>query len=160
MDAKAIDIKAESFPWQAHVLGVFLAIVGFSLLLNYWWASALLLLAAVAIFTGRTGTIINLNEKTFTEYTSFLFYKNGTAEKFNGIERIFINSGTESETFYTAHTMQSSSFMHEVYNAYLKFDNGKKIFLTSRKNKAKLLKMLQPVTYALQTQLVDYSVPM
>lgn len=56
---------------------------------------------------------------------------------------------------YTAHTLNSSTFRSVIYNAYAKFDDGKKIFLTSRKDKVKLVNFLTPVVTALDVDLVD-----
>jgi hypothetical protein len=59
---------------------------------------------------------------------------------------------------YSAHTLNSSTLRSVIYNAHLKFDDGKKIFLTSSKNKSRLLTNLNPVASALGIDLVDNTV--
>ncbi len=155
MNEKVIDIKAESFPWQAKLIGALLLIISLSTLASYWWLSIILVIAAVFLFTGHSGTEIDDMNKTFREYNSYLFVKIGDTKKYNGIERIFINGSKESQTIYTAHTTSSSTFTNIVYDAYLKFDNGEKIFLTGRKDKQKLIQVVNPVAKSLNVELVD-----
>jgi hypothetical protein len=155
MKEKVLDIKAESFPWQAKLIGALLLMIAIGTLTNYWWLSTILFIGAVFLFTGHSGTEIDGINKTFREYNSYLFVKFGETKKYNGIEKIFINGSKESQTMYTAHTTSSTTFTHLVYDAYLKFDNGEKIFLTGRKDKNKLIRVLEPVVKRLTVQVVD-----
>ncbi|MDZ4716449.1 MAG: hypothetical protein SH819_13380 [Cytophagales bacterium] len=155
MKETKIDMKAESLPWQAKFLGVLFVLAAVAVMISYWWLSILLIVAGVTLLTGYSGTEIDVVSKTFREYHSYLFIRSGATEKYNTIDRIFINYSKVTEKMYTAHTLNSSTFRSILYNAYLKFDDGKKIFLTSRKNKAKLIRILEPVAVVLETQLVD-----
>jgi hypothetical protein len=153
-----IDIKAESFPWQAKVLGGLFLFVAFVIIITYWWLAIILTLVGLILITGYSGTEIEPGSKTFREYTSYLFFRTGAIEKYSGIERVFINDAKMSQKMYTAHTLNSSTFSSVIYNAYAKFDDGKKIFLTSRKDKAKLLKLLNPVVASLGVDLIDNTI--
>ena len=157
MNNRVIDIKAESFPWQAKLIGALLLMIAIGTVSNFWWLSIILVIGALFLFTGHSGTEIDNTNKTFREYNSYLFVKIGDAKKYNGIERIFINSSKESQTMYTAHTTSSSTFTNIVYDAYLKFDHGEKIFLTGRKDKQKLVKVLEPVVKKLNVELIDHT---
>jgi hypothetical protein len=155
MKEKVLDIKAESFPWQAKLIGALLLMMAIGTLANYWWLSIILVVGAAFLFTGHSGTEIDGANKTFREYNSYLFVKIGDSKKYNGIDRIFINGSKVSQRMYTAHTTSSNTFTHLVYDAYLKFDNGEKIFLTGRKDKNKLIRVLEPVVKRLKVQVVD-----
>lgn len=150
-----IDIKAESFPWQAKLLGALFLFAGFTLFLTYWWLAIILALVGLVLLTGYSGTEIEPDSKTFREYTSYLTFRTGSMEKYQGIEKFFINDAKVSQTMHTAHTTNSATFHSRIYNAYAKFDNGNKIFLTSRKDKTKLLRLLRPIAADLKVELVD-----
>jgi hypothetical protein len=153
-----IDIKAESFPWQAKLLGALSLFVAFSIAFNYWWMAVILAVVGLILLTGYSGTEIDTNDKTVREYTSYLFFRTGATEKYNEIEKVFINQANVSQKMYTAHTLNSSTFRFTLYNAYAKFGNGNKIFLTSRKDKTKLIEFLNPMVIALGVDLVDNTI--
>jgi hypothetical protein len=150
-----IDIKAEPFPLQARLIGIVLFVLAAGIVSNYWWISILLVLIGVALVFGYSGTQIDASNKTFREYTSYVFFKSGDTEKYKSIERIFINRSKVSQKMYTARTLDSSTFRYVLYNAYMKLDDGNKIFLTSRKDKDQLIKFLSPLVKTLNTQLND-----
>lgn len=153
-----IDIKAESFPWQAKLLGIMFLIGALSLSTNYWWLSIIFAGLGLTLLSGHSGTEIDPVRKTFREYNSYLFMRRGVTEKYNQVEKIFINESKVSQKIYTAHTLDSSTFRSVLYNAYLKFDDGKKIFLTSRKNKERLINLLNPIVGSLGVDLSDTTI--
>lgn len=155
MRENKINIRAESLPWQVKLIGVLVLIGAPTLIPNYWWLSITLAVAGLALLTGHSGTEIDFANKTFREYNSFLFIRRGVTKNYNEVEKIFINKAKVSQKIYTAHTSSSSTFQSILFNAYLKFDDGRKLFLTSRKNKAKLIKLLNPVVTALAVDLTD-----
>ena len=157
MSKNIINIKAESFPWQIKLIGILFLIVAISVLANFWWLSLILAVLSLLILTGHSGTEINVSDKTFREYNSYLSIRRGDRLKYDEIERIFINSAKVSQKMYTAHTLNSSTFHSVVYNAYLKLD-GRKIFLTGRKDKAQLIRILKPVASALRTEITDNTI--
>ena len=122
-----------------------------------WWLSVILGLVGLVILTTHSGTEIDPATKTFREYHSMLFFRRGEKEKYDGVENIFINSSKVSQTVHPAHTLDSATFNHVEYNAYLKFSDGKKIFLMSKKDKDVLIGQLQPIANRLETELVDHT---
>lgn len=150
-----IDIKAESFPWQMKLLGALFIVGGIASLVTIWWLSFILILAGLLFITAHSGTEIDPDAKTYREYTSYLFFRNGQTKIFQGVEKIFINASKESRIFYTAHTLHSSTFQDTAYDAYMKFWDGEKIYLTSRKAKDKLIDILIPVGERLRAPLID-----
>lgn len=150
-----IDVKAESFPWQGKLLGILFIACAAAAAASYWWLSILLLFIGLLLLTGHSGTEFRPSDKTYREYNSYLFVRSGKIHRYGKVEKIFINASQESQRMYTAHTSESRTFTRRQYNAYLKFDNGTKIFLTSRKNKAALLKELDRVARSLDTGVID-----
>ena len=157
MDSTTINVKAESFPWQVKFLGMIFFIAGAAVLVSYWWLSLILWFISLFLLTGHSGTTIDREAMTYREYNSYFFIKNGETKRYNDVEKIFINSSNESQKIYTAHTLDSSTFTNTVYNAWLKFDNGVKIFLTTQKSKEALSKKLYPISKFLNTEIEDYS---
>ena len=158
MKENIINIKAESFPWQAKLVGILVLIGALNLISNYWWLSIILAVVGLILLTGHSGTQIDFVSKTFREYNSYLFIRRGVRKEYNQVESVFINKAKVSQQMYTAHTSSSSTFERVVFNAYLEFDDGIKLFLTSRKDKAKLIKFLNPVVTALSVELIDNTV--
>ncbi|MEX2235689.1 MAG: hypothetical protein WD824_26260 [Cyclobacteriaceae bacterium] len=153
---KNVDIKCGSvFPFPFLVLGAVFFIAGAAVFVTHPVISIVLIVAGVVILTAYEGTEINPASRTYREYNSFLFIKKGKAKKYNGIEKIFINKAKVSQRVYTAHTSNSAIFTDTEYNAYLKFNEGEKVFLFSGKNKTKLLKRLNDISRSLNTQVVD-----
>ncbi|HMP99174.1 MAG TPA: hypothetical protein PKC24_05285 [Cyclobacteriaceae bacterium] len=153
-----INIKAESFPWHVKFLGVLFLLGAILIIPDNWWLTALLMILALLFLTIHSGTEVNVRNKTLREYNSYLFIRVGETESYNEIERIFINSSKVSEKIYTPRTLNSSTFHSVIYKAYLKLDDDRKIFLTSKKNKEKLIQFLNPVATTLRTELVDLTV--
>ncbi|NJM24691.1 MAG: hypothetical protein HC859_03395 [Bacteroidia bacterium] len=123
---QTLDIKAESFPWQAKFLGGVFIVAALAVMGNLWWVSIILLLPAIFLLSGYSGTIVDVKQKTYKEYTSYMFVKTGEVERYDGIEKIFINSARQSQRLNSMYTLEGSTFHNTIYNAYLKFDNGKK----------------------------------
>lgn len=159
MSNSKVDIKAESFPWQAKLLGILFIIGSMAAATNIWWLSLILFLSALFLLTGHSGTTIDPVARTYREYNSYYFVKSGKTIPYEQVEKIFINASRESQTMHPYHMMNSSTVSYMVYNAYLKFNNGKKIFLTGKKDKKALISQLKTVSELLKTELVDYSTP-
>lgn len=155
-ESKTIDIiSGRLFPFHFMVLGVIFFIAGGALFSSHPVISIILMVIAAIILSSYSGTQIIPSSKTYREYNSFLFIKNGQSKKYDGIEKIFINSGKVSQKVYTAHTLNSSTFKHVEYNAYLKFTNGTKIFLASDKNKIRLVNKVNAIARKLNTLVTD-----
>jgi hypothetical protein len=154
----AVDVKADSLPWYFKLAGILMIIFALATLTtSYWWLSLLLIVIGSILVTYFSGTEIDIATKNYREYNSILFFKFGDHAKFDEIEKIFINEAKVTSQMQTAHTTSGSIFTHIEYNAYLKFSDGKKIFLTSKKNKKALIGQLQPIANRLETELVDHT---
>jgi predicted Zn-dependent protease len=86
MRQNIIDIKAESFPWYVKLIGALFLFVALMVMLDYWWLSIILVAAGLTLLTGYSGTEVDLVNKTFREYNSYLFIRTGATEKYDRIE--------------------------------------------------------------------------
>lgn len=158
MQNNTIDIKAgKLFPFHFLILGGILLFAGAIVAVNYPIATAILVPLGLLIVTAYQGTEIDPGAKTFREYNSFLFIKSGKKIKYETLEGVFIHRAKISQKMFTPRTMNSSTFTHVEYNAYLKTDR-EKIFLTSGRNKMKLLERVRSIAAALNTSVADHAV--
>lgn len=155
--ANKIDIKAESFPWQAKLVGALFLVGGIAMFITVWWLAVILVLVGLLLLTGHSGTVFDREKKIYLEYNSYLFFRRGEKIPYNRVEKIFINSERFSQKVFTPHTLDSATFYSIAYNAYLKFDNGRKIYLTTCKKKSALIGRIKPVAEFLQTSVHDYA---
>jgi hypothetical protein len=72
------------------------------------------------------------------------------------VEKIYINSAKTSQYAYTQ-VNTGITIRNQVFNGYLKFSSGKKIFLIQNKNKKTLLHALSPLAHSLEQEIQDYS---
>jgi hypothetical protein len=125
---------------------------------GYPFIAAILSFLSLLIFTARGGLEVDLEKKTYREYMSFLWViRMGKPVKIKAVEYIFINSNNVSRKIYTAHTSQSSTFKDREYNAFIKFSNGDKVKIMSRKDKQPLLEYSSALAKQMETSLVDYT---
>jgi len=154
-----IDIRSGPlFPWQFLFLGAIVLIIGIGLIVERTLLSVLLILASLFILSGYSGIEFNKTENVYREYVSFFLIKSGKWLKLGRMEKIFINSSVVSQRINSAHTARSSIFTSEEFNAYLKFEDGKKTHLVSKRKKKKLLKVLEKVSAFLLVPVVDNTV--
>lgn len=157
-ELQQLDFKSgKLFPFPFQVVAVLFIIAAVAFFATYAFVSLVLLLLSALILTAHAGVEFNLSGRTYREYNSFLFIKSGKILPYPGVEKVFINAGRVSQRMYTAHTTTSAVFSNTEYRGYVKLLNGSKIFLTSSKNKEKLVNRLTPLLDYLQTELVDHS---
>jgi hypothetical protein len=144
------------FPWQFTFLGVLFLIFGLTLQYGIVFNSAIIFITFI-IFTGHYGLEIDFTKKTFKNYSSFLGLKFGKRKTFDAVEKIFINSRNIRESLHSR-ANNPGNFRYIEYKSFLKFSNGRKISLISRKNKEKLLKQMRNIAKDLKAEIVDFSV--
>lgn len=157
MNKKTIDIRTGTlFPFHFIALGASLLIGGIVVLTtgNMILALILLFIGAVMV-TGYEGTEISPSSNTYREYKSFLFIKNGEVKRYDGIEKIFINSGKVSQKMNPPFTSRAATYTSTEYNAWLKFTDGNKIFLKSDRDKVRLMNKLRAPASSLNTTIAD-----
>lgn len=159
MQKNKFDIKTgEKFPWPFLLLAVIFIIIALAVIADYPAIAAILSFLALLIFTGRGGLEIDLENQTYREYMSFLFImRMGKPVKFDSVENIFINTGNVGRKISTAHTSHSTTFKNQVYNAFIKFSNGDKVKIMSRKKKQPLLDYSAALAQQMHASVVDYT---
>lgn len=158
MQKNTIDVKAgRLFPLHFLVLGGVLLFAGVILVIDNPIVGGILILLAVLIFTAYEGTEINPFSRTYREYNSFLFLRSGKPVKYASLEGIFIHRAKISQKIFTPRTMNSSTFTHIEYRAYLKTGN-EKILLIRGRNKMKILEQARDVADFLNTSVADHAV--
>lgn len=160
MTETKIDIRSASlFPWHFQFLAVLIMIVGIIMLFSKTMIGFVLITAAGFILTAGSGTEIDKEKNLYREYSSFYFsIKSGKWKKFNGTEKLFINSAKNSAQMYTAHTSHSSVFTNQEFNGYLKLIDGTKIHLLKSRKKEKLVAIMNNAASFLNVPLQDNTI--
>ena len=154
-----IDVKFGSlFPWPFRLIAVIVLLVGLSLILEKTFLSIGMMLIGGFILSGSEGTEINRAEKSYLDYKSFFFMKNGDKKKYSDIEKIFVSTSKTKQQLYTAHTTHSSTFENLEFNGFLKLNNGEKIQLLRKRKKPDLIKELNKVALFLNVPIEDNTV--
>jgi hypothetical protein len=158
MVKEKIDIKAgRLFPYHFLILAAVFCFAGLLLVVDHPIIGAVLLVLAAFIITAYEGTEINVATRTVREYYCFfMLLKTGQWKRFGQIEGITIRRAKVSQKMFTPRTMNSSTFTHVEYHAYLELA-AEKIFLMSDKNKIRLLDKSRSIAQALNTSVVDHA---
>ncbi len=156
MAQNKIDIKTGTlFPWTFQFIAGIVFLIGLSIIVDRPVLSLCLIAASVFVFSGYTGMEIDKEKSNYREYMSFFFIKSGKKIKYNGIDKIFINSTKVKQQMHTAHTSHSSIFTNLEFNGYLKLENGEKIHLLTKRKKEKLVYELNKIALFLDVQIDD-----
>ncbi|MEO9967452.1 MAG: hypothetical protein ABJF11_16760 [Reichenbachiella sp.] len=145
-----LDIKQESyFPQNFKFFGIILIIGAIlaissadSVTIVRGITSLVLLLIGILILSARYGLKINIDQRTYTVYTLLLGFKVGTPEKFDCIEKFYINQVTEKAQLSTR-TGAKYDIKSSVYKAFFRVDTGEKIHLDTDKKEKKLAERLE-----------------
>ena len=158
MAENSIDVKAgRLFPFHFMILGGIFLFAGLIVVIDHPIIASVLFMLGLLILTAYEGTEIKPSSKTLREYNSFLFFKSGKERKYIRIEGLSIHKAKVSQKMFTPRTMNSSTFTHVEFNAYLKLYEGDKIFLLSDKNKLKLLEKANEIARMLNTSVSDHT---
>ena len=154
-----VDIRgAMLFPFPFLVLGAGFVLAGLGVMMNHPIVALVLIAVGVSVVTAYEGTEIDLGKHTYREYNAILFLKKGKPKAYEGIEKIYVNSGKVTQRVYTAHTTSSSIFSNMEFNAYVKLGSSEKVFLFSGRNKSKIVRRAKAIAGMLNTAFQDNSV--
>lgn len=146
------------FPWQFRLVAALVVVGAFALSARNVVVASVFIGIALLVITAGEGTMINVANKTYQEYTSFLFFlKVGHDIKYESLDKIFINSSKVSQRVYTAHTLSSTIHSKRVYNAFLKLSDGEKIKLLANSDKDQLMRKLTPAAHTLGIRIEDHN---
>lgn len=156
MHKNKIDIRTGTlFPWHFQLVAVLVLIISLVLIVERTVLSISLMIGSIFIFSGYSGVEIDKEKNLYREYMSFFLIKSGKKVKYPGVEKIFVSTSKIKQQLYTAHTSHSSIFTNIEFNGYLKFDNGRKIHLLSRRKKESLIIVLKRIAVFLNAPLED-----
>lgn len=147
------------FPWHFLFMALVVFVVGITLIFARPVIGLLLVMIGLTILTGNSGVEVDKVGKMYREYWSFFGIKSGQWKRFHAIDKIFINRTRVTRTMYAPVSNHSASFSNHHYNAFLKFEDGRKLHLFSRSNKNRLLRKLAVVTHGHDVVLEDQSEP-
>jgi hypothetical protein len=155
MNSETFDFKSELlFPFHFHLLGIVFFITGILSFIYMLYLAPILILVSLFIITAYRGVDFNRIEKKYREYNSFFFLKFGNWEKYEQVEKIFVNTSANSQKIFTMVT-GGITVKSQEFNAYLKFDSGTSIFLIRKKDKKKLLGRIGKLSDYFQLEIQD-----
>ncbi|MEL6559782.1 MAG: hypothetical protein AAFQ94_16455 [Bacteroidota bacterium] len=143
---KIIDIKQEYYcPVTFRIFGFGLAVIGLTFFIPFGGIFELTdLIFGIILFpiglmliTTRYGLIIDISNKTYTEYVWVLGFKNGKAVRFNHIEKFYINQVKETASIST-YSGTKRDFSQYVYKAFMLLDTEEKIHVDTHRKEAKI----------------------
>jgi len=154
---KVVNFKTSSyFSATAVIFAVILLLVGLIALFANLVVGLIVLAIGVVILTTHQRLEIDLQNKTYYDYVSFLgFLKQGERGRFDTVQYLFIKTNRVSQTVNSR--VSSMTVTKMVFDGYLKFSDEDKIHIAARDNKDKLVKKLQGISNQLNIQIIDYT---
>ena len=153
-----IQTKTENlFPFHIQLFGWVCLFIGLVALVYQPLLALVALILGAIIVTGTRAVEFDSSRNLFREFNSFLFIKSGKWKAFEAVEKIYINASRMSQEVYTKVTT-TTTFRSVEYTAYLKFSDGRKIYLLSSKNKKSLMKELAPVARYFELEIMDNTI--
>jgi hypothetical protein len=157
MDISKITFRSgKLFPFQFQYFAILLSIISLLLLISYPFFSPLPLILALTIFTGSYGLEFLTEEKRYRTFNSILFIKKGQWKPYSGIEKIYLTTSSRSQKIYTRVT-EGPTIRKKYYNAFMKFTDGNKEFLQSKKTKSTLIHNLEKLSEKLELEITDHT---
>ena len=116
------------------------------------------LVFCIIAVTSRNFLVFTMQDNTYWEYRWVLGFKFGKKEKFDSIEKLFINKINLVADVYKYSPVvvpNSSEVRSSLYKCFIKFGNGEKMLLDSDEDKDKLINRLKEYNKILKTTLYD-----
>lgn len=98
---------------------------------------------------------IDTESRSYANLIQILSYSSGKRIAFGAVEKIFINECRVAQTIHRYSTGAPATFRNVEYRAFLKLENGDKIFLLRKREADKLKKHLEDLANSLQTEIVE-----
>lgn len=125
------------------------------LLLGHPVIGAFFLLLAILILTTHYGLEIDLDTKSYREYTWVLGTRNGETKRFEEVQYVFIKKSKVSQTLNSQ--VSSTTIRKDQFDGYIKFSEDEKIHLRSEDKKEALLEKVKKASADLGVKIVDYT---
>lgn len=123
---------------------------------SQWNVFAILIVAAFILWSTRQFVEIDVAQRWVHHYISIAGLKIGRKDRFEGIEKIYINRRKYSQGSY----IFPRSIVNEIqygffFQSYVKFSDGDKIELAAHRDKDILVDQLTEMNRVLQTEIYD-----
>lgn len=145
---------SQLFPWHFQFLAALAFIGAFPLFGINVYTGAAFLAGSLFVFTGSSGLQIDPANKRYREYYSFFFLKTGSWNQYQEIEKLYINTSRVSQRMHSR-AGNSATYSDTKFNGYIKFDNGEKIQLFSKRNKSAVLAGVNDIASQLNVHVED-----
>jgi hypothetical protein len=152
------------FPLIGRIVGfIFLVVIVLSFAvpadsLGVYVIRIIPLVFCIIAVTSRNFLVLSMQDNTYWEYRWVLGFKFGKKEKFDSIEKLFINKIKLVADVYKYSPVvvpNSSEVRSSLYKCFIKFGNGEKMLLDSDEDKDKLINRLKEYNKVLKTTLYD-----
>ncbi len=144
------------FPFHFLLLGYALLFVGLLATFLSPYASPFFLFFGALFVTGTRGLEVNEIAKKYRAFNAFFFIKFGEWKSYDQFDHIFINSSKTSQKVNTMVTTGITARNLE-YNAYLKFNDGYKLYLSTKRDKAELLNKVSGFAETFSLDVIDHT---
>lgn len=114
-----------------------------------------LALIGLSLITIRNGIRVDLNSKTYQEYTWFLGVRFGKVESFHKIEYVFLKENKVSQNMSAR--LASATVHSEVFDGFIRFSESDKVHVFRGRTKESVMKQLTALSAQLQVDILDYT---
>jgi len=144
------------FPFQFQYFGILLIIISVLLLIDYVYLAPVPLLPGIMMVTAWHGVELVPTEGKYRAFNSFILFKTGTWRSYDILEKLYITESFRTQKVYMLVT-SGPTIRKKYYNGYLKFEDGTKLLLISRKSKPMVLDRLKKFNRHLKLEISDYT---
>ena len=136
-------------------MGVVLAFSAVVVIFFHFLIGLALLIGSVVIFTTHYRLRIDLDQRVYCDYVWIMGIKHGKTASFEKIDYLFIKKSHTVQNMYAR--VYTTSVRKDVYDAYLRFSETKKIHLVTRESKRLLVKQVKILAAQLGVEVIDYT---
>jgi hypothetical protein len=151
-----IDVKTSPFfPWTINIMGIALVFSAGIVIFFHFLIGLALLIGSALIFTTHYRLMIDLDQRVYHDYVWIMGMKHGKPASFEKIDYLFIKKSHTVQNMYAR--VYTTTLRKDVYDAYLRFSETKKIHLVTRESKHRLVKQVKSLAAQLGVEVIDYT---
>ena len=143
------------FPWHFRLFGILLLLGGLAASTVNLILSLVMGVVGFTLISLRAGIFFDLENKSYQPFHSILGLKFGKKLLLKEIEKIYLNQNQERRKMYSAHTATGHTSENTIYDGYLKFIDGEKVYLKSSKKKNAINLELKSLAQYLHVSFID-----
>lgn len=142
------------FPFHFMALGTAFLLGGLVSIVFSPILGTTLVVIGLLIVTAYSGVEFDRASEKYRIYNAFLLIRFGKWETLKEVKQLFIKTNVVSQTIYLR-ISQGTDIRNEVYDAYIEFKNGEKVYLAEKKKKEKLVSKIEPLSKFLGVEIND-----